>query len=261
LWELTHPGKVFINKKKKEKGMIRKNRKADQLRDIKVERKFIKYAQGSCLIQKGNTKVICAASLEKKVPFFLKGSNSGWIKAEYRMLPASTENRIPRDRISGRTMEIQRLIARSLRSAIDLDGLGERTIRVDCDVIQADGGTRTTSIVGGFIALVDCLTYLYKREDINQMPVKYLLGATSVGLCKGEHLLDLDYREDSQADVDMNVVMNSKNDFIEIQGTGENSTFSQKDLSRLLQLAQKGIQEIIDYQKNLFKDNIQLYLK
>lgn len=241
--------------------MREKGRKADQLRDIKVERKFIKYAQGSCLIQKGNTKVICAASLEKKVPFFLKGSNSGWIKAEYRMLPASTENRIPRDRISGRTMEIQRLIARSLRSAVDLDKLGEKTIRVDCDVIQADGGTRTTSIIGGFIALVDCLVYLCKRKEIDQIPLNYLLGATSVGISKGQHLLDLDYKEDSQADVDMNVVMNSKEDFIEVQGTGENSTFSQKDLDALLQLAKKGIREIIDFQKNLFKDNVQLYLK
>lgn len=241
--------------------MREKGRKPDQLRDIKVERKFIKYAQGSCLIQKGNTKVICAASLEKRVPFFLKGSNSGWIKAEYRMLPASTENRIPRDKISGRTMEIQRLIARSLRSAVDLDKLGEKTIRVDCDVLQADGGTRTTSIIGGFIALVDCLTYLCKRKEIDQMPLNYLLGATSVGISEGQYLLDLDYKEDSRADVDMNVVMNSKEDFIEVQGTGENNTFSQKDLDALLQLAKKGIREIIDYQKNLFKDNIQLYLK
>ncbi|MCF7873431.1 MAG: ribonuclease PH [Candidatus Omnitrophica bacterium] len=236
-------------------------RKPDQLRDIKVERKFIKYAQGSCLIQKGNTKVICAANLEKKVPFFLKGSNSGWIKAEYRMLPASTENRIPRDRISGRTMEIQRLIARSLRSAVDLDKLGEKTIRVDCDVIQADGGTRTTSIVGGFIALIDCLNCLNKRNEIDSIPINYLLGATSVGLSKDQYLLDLDYNEDSQADVDMNVVMNSEENFIEIQGTGENSTFSQKDLDALLKLAKKGIGEIINYQRNLFKDIIELYVK
>ncbi len=233
--------------------MRENGRKADQLRKIKVERKFIKYAQGSCLIQNGNTKVICAANIEKRVPFFLKGSDSGWIKAEYRMLPASTENRIPRDIVSGRTMEIQRLIARSLRSTIDLEKLGERTIRVDSDVIQADGGTRTSSIVGGFIALVDCLAYLYKNKEISQIPVKYFLGATSVGLCRGKYLLDLDYGEDSQADVDLNVVMNSNGKFIELQGTGENSTFSQKDLDKLLQLAKQGIEEIIDYQRSLFE--------
>lgn len=234
--------------------MRENKRKPDQLRNLKIQRQFIKYAQGSCLIEKGNTKVICTANLENRVPFFLKGTNSGWIKAEYRMLPSSTENRIPRDKISGRTMEIQRLIARSLRSAIDLKDLGEKTIRIDCDVIQADGGTRTTSVVGGFIALVDCLVYLYKKGELKQIPLNYFIGATSVGLCGGEFLLDLNYREDSQADVDLNVVMNSKNNFIEVQGTGENSTFSQKDLDKLLQLAKKGIEEIINYQRDLFKD-------
>ncbi len=230
------------------------NRKPDQLREIKIKRHFIKYAEGSCLIEAGNTKVICTANLENRVPFFLKGSNSGWIKAEYRMLPSSTQSRIPRDKISGRIMEIQRLIARSLRSAINLDDLGEKTICIDCDVIQADGGTRTTSVIGGFIALVDCLMHLYKINQLNQVPINYFIAATSVGLCQGQFLLDLDYSEDSQADVDMNVVMNSKGDFIEVQGTGENSTFSQNDLDKLLALAKKGINEIIDQQRQIFKD-------
>lgn len=229
-------------------------RKLNQLREIMIKRHFIKYAEGSCLIEAGNTKVICTANLENRVPFFLKGSNSGWIKAEYRMLPSSTQSRIPRDKISGRIMEIQRLIARSLRSAINLDNLGEKTICIDCDVIQADGGTRTTSVIGGFIALVDCLVHLYKINQLSQVPINYFVAATSVGLCKGEFLLDLDYSEDSQADVDMNVVMNSKGDFIEVQGTGENSTFSQNDLDKLLALAKKGINEIIDQQRQIFKD-------
>ncbi len=234
---------------------MRKNkRKVDQLRKIKVERRFIKHAEGSCLIEIGDTKVICTANFEKRVPFFLKGSGSGWIKGEYRMLPSSAEDRIPRDRISGRTMEIQRLIGRSLRSVVDLEQLGERTIWVDCDVIQADGGTRTTSIVGGFIALVDCLAYLHKNNEIDQIPVRHFLAATSIGLCKGKYLLDLDYQEDSQADVDLNVVMNSQGKFIEVQGTAESRAFSRKDLDTFLELAQKGIDELVDYQRNLFKD-------
>lgn len=234
---------------------MRKNkRKDDQLRRIKVERNFMKYAEGSCLIEMGGTKVICSANQEKRVPLFLKGSGSGWIKAEYRMLPSSAQNRIPRDKVSGRTMEIQRLIARSLRSVVDLRALGERTLQVDCDVIQADGGTRTTSIVGGFIALVDCLNHLYKKNEIKDMPVKHFLAATSIGLCGGKYLLDLDYNEDSQADVDLNVVMNSKGRFIEVQGTAESNSFSRKDLDAFLALAEKGIDEIIDYQRSLFKD-------
>ncbi len=234
--------------------MRKDKRKFDQLRKIKVQRRFIKYAEGSCLIEIGNTKVICAANLERRVPLFLKGAGTGWIKAEYRMLPFSTENRIPRDKISGRTMEIQRLIGRSLRSAVDLEELGEKTIRVDCDVIQADGGTRTTSIIGGFIALVDCLAYLYKKNEISKIPLRHLLAATSVGLCGGSHYLDLNYQEDSQADVDLNVVMNSEGNFIEVQGTAENKSFSRKNLDSFLDVAQKGIEEIFDYQRNIFKD-------
>lgn len=233
---------------------MRKKRRPDQLRKIKIERKFIKQAQGSCLIEMGDTKVLCAANQEKRVPLFLKGTDSGWIKAEYRMLPASTENRIPRDRISGRVMEIQRLIGRSLRSVVDLSFLGETTIHVDCDVIQADGGTRTTSIIGGFIALVDCLYRLYQDNQIKGMPVKNFLAATSVGLCRGEYLLDLNYNEDSQADVDLNFVMNSDGNFIEVQGAAENGDFSQDDLLKSIQLARKGIGEIIDFQRSLFKD-------
>lgn len=235
--------------------IVRKNkRNFDQLRKIQVKRQFLRYAQGSCLIEAGNTKIICAASMEKKVPIFLKGSGSGWIKAEYRMLPASVENRLPRDKVSGRIMEIQRLIGRSLRSVVDLEKLGERTIRVDCDVVQADGGTRTTSIVGGFIALVDCLAYLSKQNEISELPVRQFLAATSIGLCQGEYLLDLDYDEDSQAGVDLNVVMDSEGRFIELQGTAEGRPFSRKDLEAFLELAKKGIDEIIDYQRNLFKD-------
>lgn len=229
-------------------------RKFNQLRKINLQRGFIRYAQGSCLIEIGNTKVICTANQEKRVPLFLKNSGSGWVKAEYRMLPSSAQSRIPRDKISGRTMEIQRFIGRSLRSVVDLEKLGERTILVDCDVIQADGGTRTTSIVGGFIALVDCLEHLCRSNEIGKIPVRELLAAVSVGLCRGEYLLDLDYSQDSQADVDLNVVMNSGGQFIEVQGTAEGKTFSRKDLDVLLGLAEKGIAEIITYQRSLFKD-------
>jgi len=229
-------------------------REPDQLRKIIIERNYIKYALGSCLMQMGNTKIICTAVVEEKVPLFLKNSGQGWLTAEYRMLPTATQNRIPRDKISGRTMEIQRLIGRALRSVVNLKRMGERTIRIDCDVIQANGGTRTTSIVGGFIALTDCLNKLYKRNEIKEICITDFLGATSVGLWQGEYLLDLTYMEDSQAEVDMNVVMKGNGEFIEIQGTAENGSFSQNDLNSFLDLAKKGINEIIDIEKKLFRD-------
>lgn len=230
------------------------NRKPDELRKINVKRNFLKYAEGSCLIEMGSTRVICAASVERNVPLFLKNSGEGWLTSEYRMLPCATENRIPRDKISGRNMEIQRFIGRALRSVVDLKKIGERTIRVDCDVIQADGGTRTTSIIGGYIALVDCLNKLYKRGEISELCITDLLGAISVGTFQGVYFLDLTYEEDSQVEVDMNVVMKGSGEFIEVQGTAEHGSFSEKDLIAFLKLAKKGIKEIIDIERNLFKD-------
>jgi len=229
-------------------------RKFDELRRIDVKRNYIKHALGSCLIGLGNTSVICTASIEKNVPLFLRNSGEGWLTAEYRMIPCAAQGRIPRDKISGRTIEIQRLIGRSLRSVVDLKKIGEKTIRIDCDVIQANGGTRTTSIVGGFIALVDCLHRLYKRNDLKEVYITDYLGATSVGILGNEHMLDLTYEEDSQADVDMNIVMNGSGKFIEVQGAAEKGSFSEKDLNSLLDLAKKGINNVIEFEKNIFQD-------
>ena len=229
-------------------------REFDQLRKMKIERGFIKYAEGSCLIEMGNTRIIITATVEEKIPLFLRGRSRGWITAEYRMLPRATQSRRPRDRISGRSMEIQRLIGRSLRSVIELKALGEKTIWVDCDVIQADGGTRMASVVGGFVALVDCLGKLYKQARIMSLPVKGFLGAISVGIVRGKHLLDLTYDEDSDADVDMNVVMKDNGRLVELQGAAEGSDFSREDLDQLLDLAHKGIEEIIDNERNILKD-------
>jgi ribonuclease PH len=230
------------------------SRKFDQLRKMNVEREFIKYAEGSCLIEVGNTRVITTATVEEKVPMFLRGKGRGWITSEYGMLPRATQLRVVRDRISGRSMEIQRLIGRALRSVVDLDKLGERTIWIDCDVVQADGGTRTASVVGGFISLVDCLNKLYRQAKITFFPLKSLLGAISVGIVRGNYLLDLTYYEDSDAMVDMNVAMNSDGKFVEIQGTAEKGSFSKDDLDKLLSLARKGIEEIIDMERNVLKD-------
>lgn len=231
-------------------------RKPDQLRKITIKRNYIKHATGSCLISMGSTKVICTATVEERVPMFLRNSGRGWLTAEYRMIPCAANERIPRDRLSGRTMEIQRLIGRSLRSVVQLNRLGERTIRIDCDVIQADGGTRTTSIIGAYIALVDCLNKLYKRNDIQELCITDYLGAASVGFWQKAPFLDLNYLEDSQADVDMNIVMKSSGEFIELQGTAEKGSFSQDQLNTLIALARKGIDEIIDLQRDLFKDII-----
>ncbi len=222
--------------------MIRSDGRApDQLREVKITLDFIKHAEGSCLIEFGDTKVICTASVEEKVPPFLKGTGQGWITAEYSMLPRATAQRTVREaakgKLTGRTQEIQRLIGRSLRSAVDLTALGEITIWIDCDVIQADGGTRTASITGAFVALYRALEKIGKRE------------AVSVGIVDGQLLLDLNYEEDSMAEVDMNVVMNDRNLFVEIQGTAEGEPFSREDLNNLLNLAEKGIRELISIQK------------
>ena len=223
-------------------------RAPDQLREVKVTLDFIKHAEGSCLIEFGETKVICTASVEEKVPPFLKGTGQGWITAEYSMLPRATAQRTVREaakgKLTGRTQEIQRLIGRSLRSAVDLTMLGEITLWIDCDVIQADGGTRTASITGAFVALYRALERIEKLEA-----VKSFIAAVSVGIVDGEFLLDLNYAEDSMAEVDMNVVMNDKGLFVEVQGTAEGEPFSRDALNRLLDLGEKGIRELISIQK------------
>ncbi|MDD5583844.1 MAG: ribonuclease PH [Candidatus Omnitrophica bacterium] len=233
------------------------NRAFDQLRKIAITRSFNRYAEGSCLVEFGNTKVICTASVDKTVPPFLRNSGTGWVTAEYGMLPRSTHTRVPREKNAGRTQEIQRLIGRSLRSIISLKELGERTILIDCDVMQADGGTRIASIIGGFVALVDAVVKISKDFAIPMCITDYL-GAVSVGLWKGNCVLDLNFEEDSRADVDMNVVMKGCGDFIEIQGTGEHTSFTQDDLDSMLALAKKGITEIIDIERNLLKDVLKI---
>lgn len=223
------------------------------MRKISIKRNFMKYAEGACLIELGNTKVICTASLEEGVPLFLKGSGTGWVTAEYGMLPRSCKKRIPREssrgKVGGRTHEIQRLIGRSLRAVVDMKVLGERTIWIDCDVMQGDGGTRTASITGAFIALADCLKKMKKESLINALPLKDCVAAVSVGIINGELLLDLTYEEDSKADVDMNVVMTSSDKLVEIQGTAEGAPFSNAQMKKMTELAEKGIKQLIDIQK------------
>lgn len=227
----------------------------NELRKVAMERNYTIYAEGSVLISCGNTRVICTASVEDKVPSFLKGTGQGWITAEYSMLPRSTGVRTPRSTsrgtINGRSSEIQRLIGRSLRASTDLSALGERTIWLDCDVIQADGGTRTASITGAFVALADALRTLWKNGDIRDIPLKTFVAAVSAGKVDGELLLDLCYEEDSRAEVDLNVIMTGTGDFIEIQGTGEGSTFSRNELTDMLDLAGSGIMELISRQKKV----------
>lgn len=229
------------------------NRNNDQLRDIKITRNYTKYAEGSVLIEMGETKVICTASIEDKVPPFLRHTGTGWINAEYSMLPRSTHQRKVREssrgKIDGRTQEIQRLIGRAIRSVIDLDKIGERTIWVDCDVIQADGGTRTASITGAFVAVVDALNKLHKSKAIKEMPVRNFVSAISVGIVNNQYLLDLCYEEDSKAHVDMNIIMTDKCEFVEVQGTGEERPFSRKDLNTLLELGEKGNKALIKAQR------------
>ena len=228
-------------------------RKVDQIREAKIKRDYNKFAEGSCLIELGNTRVICTASVEESVPPFLKGSGTGWVTAEYGMLPRSCKSRIPRNKDSGRTYEIQRLVGRSLRAVTEMKAMGERTIWIDCDVIQADGGTRTASITGSFIALADALNKLKKAGLIAKIPLKDFVAATSVGMLRGELMLDLVYEEDSQADLDMNIVMTGKGEFIEIQGTAERKTFTKEQMDQLLLLAEKGIAELIGIQRDLLK--------
>ena len=225
------------------------------MRKVIVTRKYLKHAEGSCLIEIGDTKVICSASLEEGVPPFLKGKGEGWVTAEYGMLPRSCSQRVNRDRSkSGRVFEIQRLVGRSLRSVVAMKELGERTIYIDCDVIQADGGTRTASITGSFIALVDCLNTTKRKGLISRIPITEFVAATSVGIVEGSKILDLTYEEDSKADVDLNVVMVSSGDFIEIQGTAERKPFSKQELDELLAMAKNGIGSLISMQKDLLKD-------
>lgn len=232
-------------------------RKNDQVRHTKVTRNYIKHAEGSVLIEVGDTKVICTASIEDKVPPFLKGSGEGWITAEYNMLPRSTATRKVRDiarlKLDGRTMEIQRLIGRALRSVVDLKALGEKTIWIDCDVIQADGGTRTTSITGAFIALVDAVNKIHKQKSFKVYPIRKFVCATSVGIVGEEKLLDLCYEEDSNAKVDMNIIGTDDGEFVEIQGTGEEAPFTRSELNEILNLGEKGIRQMIQLQKDCLK--------
>ena len=232
--------------------MIRKDGRANnELRPVKITTGFQPYAEGSALITLGDTKVVCAVSLEDRVPTFLKGQGRGWITAEYGMLPRSTTTRISRDdsRTGGRTREIQRLIGRSLRAVVDLDALGERMLMVDCDVLQADGGTRTAAITGSYVALVQALNTLQAKEIISSNPVKSAVAATSVGMVAGEELLDLCYDEDSWAEVDFNVVMTGEGKFVEVQGTAEENPFTKQTIDTLLAMAEKGIKHLFTVQK------------
>lgn len=230
-----------------------------KLREIKITRNFLKTAEGSVLIEMGDTKVICTASIEDKVPPFLRDQNKGWVTAEYSMIPRATPTRTLREAVSGkiggRTHEIQRLIGRTLRSVMNLEALGERTIRLDCDVIQADGGTRTASITGAFVALMDAIRYALEDKIIEKQPIKDYVAAVSVGIVDGELRLDLSYAEDSIAEVDMNVVMTGSGKFIEIQGTAETNPFDKSLLQDLLDLAKSGIKEIIHIQKNVLEES------
>ena len=228
-------------------------RKNNEKREIKITPNYIKHAEGSCLIEVGNTRIVCTATFEDKVPFFLKGTGEGWITAEYGMLPRATEVRTYRDetREGGRAKEIQRLIGRCLRTVTDLRTFGEATIKIDCDVIQADGGTRTASITGGFIVLVEALKKLRSQRIISVLPIKNYLAAVSVGIVDGEKLLDLTYREDSKAEVDMNICMTDEDKIVEIQGTAEREPFPPADLDGLISLAKKGIEEIIELEKEI----------
>jgi len=228
-------------------------RAPDELRHIRLTRHYTKHAEGSVLVEFGDTKVICTASVEEKVPRFLKGTGKGWITAEYGMLPRSTGERMSREashgKQGGRTMEIQRLIGRSLRAVVAMEKLGEHTITVDCDVIQADGGTRTASITGGYVAMADAIAHLLKKGSLKQNPLKSQVASVSVGVFKGIPVVDLDYAEDSNAETDMNVVMNGEGKFIEVQGTAEGVAFSTEELVSMLDLARGAIGQLLEKQK------------
>ncbi len=229
------------------------NRQPDEMRAIRITRNYTKHAEGSVLIEFGDTKVICTASIEERVPGFLRGKGQGWVTAEYGMLPRSTGSRMRREASSGkqggRTMEIQRLIGRALRAGINLEVLGENTISLDCDVIQADGGTRTASITGAWVALNDAIQHLLDKKVISENPLHHQIASVSVGIYNGTPVLDLDYAEDSNAETDMNVVMNSDNGFIEVQGTAEGHPYSKDELNSMLALAEKGIKELFVVQQ------------
>jgi len=228
-------------------------RGADQLRSVRIQRDYTRHAEGSVLIEFGDTRVLCTASVEDKVPGFLRGRGQGWVTAEYGMLPRSTNTRTDREaargRQSGRTQEIQRLIGRSLRAVTDMEKLGERTVQIDCDVIQADGGTRTAGITGAFVALHDAISVLMRRGLVAESPLRDFVAAVSVGIVEGAPVLDLDYAEDSACDTDMNVVMTGSGGFVEVQGTAEGAPFSQAQMDALMVLAQRGIRELIAKQK------------
>lgn len=239
--------------------MTRPNDRAnDEMRTVNIIPGFIKHPDGSVLIEVGDTRVLCSAFIEEKVPPFLKGAGTGWVTAEYSLLPSSTETRTPREaargKITGRTSEIQRLIGRSLRAVVDMKALGERTVWIDCDVIQADGGTRTASVTGAFVAMYIALKKLVANGVISELPIRSYVAAVSVGISQDIPVLDLEYVEDSAAEVDMNVVMTSTGEFVEIQGTGEDRAFSRSELEKLLALAEKGINELIAVQKSVLEE-------
>lgn len=233
-------------------------RAPEQAREIKLTRNYTKHAEGSVLVEFGDTKVICNASVDESVPRFLKGQGQGWVTAEYGMLPRSTGTRMGREaargKQQGRTVEIQRLIGRSLRAAVDLKALGERSITIDCDVIQADGGTRTASITGGCVALIEALKGLVAKGKLKELPLKQKVAAISVGIYEGTPVLDLDYPEDSAAETDMNVVMTDKGGFIEVQGTAEGEAFEQAEFDSMLSLAKQGLEEIFALQEQALAD-------
>ncbi len=230
-------------------------RNPDQMREIKLTRNYTRHAEGSVLVEFGDTRVLCNATVETRVPPWLKGKGRGWVTAEYGMLPRSTNSRMPREatkgKQGGRTMEIQRLIGRSLRAAVDLKKLGEISITIDCDVIQADGGTRTASITGGCVALVDALNHLKQNEALKADPLDHLVASVSCGIYQGAAVLDLDYDEDSNAETDMNFVMNDDGKFIEIQGTAETAAFSEEEMMAMTTLARQGIADLIEKQKQI----------
>jgi ribonuclease PH len=236
-------------------------RKNDELRPVNLTRNFIKYPEGACLIEMGETVVLCTATVEDFVPSFLKGTGQGWVTAEYGMLPRATTERTPRPasriRPEGRGVEIQRLVGRSLRSIVDLNALGERTITIDCDVLQADGGTRTASITGGYVALVDALRWMKNKGLIRSLPILEAVAAISVGIVQGEPMLDVVYQEDSMASVDMNLVMTSAGKFVEIQGTAEGNPFARESLDMLLRLGEKGIKELLSIQEKALAEEQQ----
>jgi ribonuclease PH len=228
-------------------------RAPDELRCVRIQRQFTRHAEGSVLVEFGDTRVLCTASVEERVPPFLRDSGRGWVTAEYGMLPRSTNTRTEREaargKQSGRTQEIQRLIGRALRAVTDLPALGSRSIQIDCDVLQADGGTRTAAITGGFVALHDALTWLQKKDLLKNLPLKDFVAAVSVGIFNGTPVLDLDYPEDSACGCDMNVVMTGAGHFVEVQGTAEGETFSRREMDALLGLAERGIAQLVQHQK------------